>query len=363
MLPLVRTSTLVLLAGLLGLGRSGPFLSAQQPGGPPQPGYGSPTSGGSFRTLPMSAPNYGTNIYAPNQSPATYGPAGGYMAGSANVISSQGQFAIDQQQAIMVREQIKQARIVTRREKLDEQLYERAVKPTAEDDAERDRLLTLRWARNEPPMTAIWSGGALNDLLMGIQRMQAQGVTGPDVPLAPDILPHVNVTGSQAGGNLALLKDGGRLHWPFALTDGKFASDRQALDNLARTAYQQAGSGSVDPGVIRKMTTAANSLQNALRRNVANVDPSDYIAAVHYLNDLNTTITTLQSSDVSNYMTGVWQPKGSTVAQLVAYMTGQGLRFAPALPAGEAAYVALQRAMAAYYPGPNPSKPWDPLAK
>jgi hypothetical protein len=356
MLTLVRSLSLLALAAFLAVNQLTPDVRAQQPDGLPRSG-----SGLSFRPYPSAPPLYATNPYAPS---VNYnGPYGGYMSGTSDVINAQGSFAVQQQEAVMERERIKQARIETRRKALDEDLYERAVKPTAEDDAERARLQAFQWARNDPPLTTIWSGGALNDLLMAIQRQQAQGIAGPTVPLAPDVLSQINVTGGQTGGSLALLKNGGRLRWPFALDGSTFAAERQALDKVALTAYQQAGSGNVDPATLQQMTTAVNNLQNTLTNNVANMGPNEYIAALRFVNELNATLTVLQSPDVANYVKGPWQAKGETVGQLVQYMTSQGLRFAPALPAGEADYVALQRAMAAYYPGPNPKKPWDPLAK
>jgi hypothetical protein len=338
-------------------------LPAQPQGGPAQVGPGGNSA--AFRQYPSAPPMYPTNPYVPPYGTINYnGPYGGYMTGTSDVINSQGNFAIQQQQAVMEREKIKQARIDTRRQTLDEDLYERAVKPTAEDDAERARLQAFQWARNDPPLTTIWSGYALNELLNAIQRQQAQGLPhGGDTPLAPDILPHINVTGGQTSANVALLKNGGRLRWPYALSGSPFTEDRQKLDKLAQAAYQQAGSGNVDPNTIQQMTTSVNNLGNELRQNVANMEPNDYIAAKRYVSELNSTLTALQNPDVANYVNGSWQPKGQTVGQLVQYMTSQGLRFAPALPAGQAAYVALQRAMAAYYTGPNPNKPWDPLAK
>jgi hypothetical protein len=212
-------------------------------------------------------------------------------------------------------------------------------------------------------LTTIWSGYALNELLMAIQRQQAQGIAVRDVPLAPDVLSHINVTGGQTGNSLALLKNGGRLRWPQGLSGSTYATDRQSLDKLAQTAYQQAGSGTVDPDTIQQMTTTVNDLQRTLTSNVANMEPNEYIAAKRFVGELNSTLTVLQGPDVGNYVRGPWQVKGQTVGQLVQYMTSQGLRFAPALPEGQASYVALQRAMAAYYTGPNPNKPWDPLAK
>src|SRR5438270_7028523 len=130
---------------------------------------------------------------------------------------------VSQQKAYLMREQLHQNRIVTRRKNVQAYLYERAVLPTLEDERERSRLENLRRSRNDPPPTEIWSGKALNDLLVGIQKMQAQKVQGPDVPLEEDILKHINVAGGQTSASLGLFRDGGKIQWPMAFAGDDFA--------------------------------------------------------------------------------------------------------------------------------------------
>jgi hypothetical protein len=314
----------------------------------------------SFRSVPVDTPYYATGVYAPY----TYnGPLGGYLSGGADVINAQGQFMVNQQQAFQQREQVKQARIVTRRQAFDEWLYERDRTPTPEDERERFRLEQVRHSRNDPGLTEIWSGKALNELLLGIQKQQAQRIQGPSVPLDDDILKHINLTSGASGASLGVLKDGGRLRWPLALTDPDYESNRKVLDDLAQKAVKEAEYGRVEAETIRGMRTAVDNLQSELRRHVADVTPNDYIEAKRYLSELDSAIKVLRDPNVSNYVTRKWSAKGDTVAALVQDMTAQGLKFAPAVKGDEAAYTALQRAMVSYYSGPDPSKPWDPWAK
>jgi hypothetical protein len=318
-----------------------------------------------MRTFPQPPANGPANAYPPPYygPPTYYGPAGGYLAGGANVIGSQGQMMVDQQQAFLMQQQVRQAKIQTRHDQLNETLYERAVTPTTVDNQQRYLTEQLRWARNDPPATAIWSGGALNDLLIGIQRQQAQGIHRPDVPLNPSVLQHINVTGGQTNSSLALLGDTGELRWPIALQTDTFTPDRQTIDKLAQEAYKQAKYSNVQGDTVQKMTDAVNTLQTDLRQQVSDMDPNQYIQGCRYVNELNSLLNALQGPDVANYFNGKWVAQGRSVGQLVQEMTTKGLRFAPALPADEAAYTALQRAMAAYYMGPDPQRPWDPLEK
>src|SRR5438876_5483204 len=247
-----RTPQLALILSCVGVWDGCALLSYAQPYPP----------GAQFNAVPIATPVYPTNPYVQYN-----GPVGGYLSGAADVINSQGQFLTSTQQAYAMREQTKQASIVTRRKTFDENLYERAKAPTLEDQRERARIENLRRSRNNPPITEIWSGKALNDLLQSIQQQFTRKIEGPKVPLEPSILSHINVSGSQTGGSLGLLRQDGRLDWPFTLRTAPFKSEREKLDQLAYKAYTQAGSNSVDVDTIQGMTSAVDSLLTELKRN------------------------------------------------------------------------------------------------
>jgi hypothetical protein len=331
------------------------FLIGVVPGNAQQGPGGPPPSSANFSSQPPP-PAYPANVYNGYQ-----GAAGGYLSGGASVINAQGNMMVQQQQAFQMKEQYHQMKIDTRRKQLDEQLYERAVKPTEEDDRERARLEQVRRARNNPPPTEIWAGKALNELLLAIQQQQAKGVQGPNVPLQPNLLQHINVTGGQTGGSIGLLRNGGKLDWPFTLRTSDYDSDRKNMDKLALAAYNQAGSGQVDADTIQGMTNEVNTLMGQLKSNIDNISANDYIKAKRYLNDMNGTITALQDPNVANYVNRKWTAQGNNVAQLTQEMGQQGLRFAPATPGDESAYTSLHTRMVAYFIYPD--KPWDPLAK
>jgi hypothetical protein len=260
------------------------------------------------------------------------------------------------------RERVLQAKIDTRRKQVDETLYERAVLPTQEDDRERQRIERVRRSRNDATLTEIWSGDALNVLLDAIQKQQAQHIRRADIPLEPDVVRHLNVTsGAQGGGSIGILRDSGKISWPLVLRRGAYGANRDKVDQAAYNAYRQAESGPVDADLLEALTKGIDALSAQLKENVSDIPPSDYIAAKHFLNDLEGTAKVLQDPKVSNYLTGKWSAKGNTVAELCTNMARQGLRFAPATNNDEEAYVAVQRAMMAYVAPPDRS--WDPLAK
>jgi hypothetical protein len=358
MSPLTRMFALATVAGVLAFTGTLPSLPAQdgQQGnldnqqGPP------PVAIAQFRSVPQPVAYLPTSLYGNYN-----GPVGGALSGASDVINAQGQFMVQNQQALQMREGVLQSRQDTRRKTLDEYLYERANTPTKEDDAERYRTEILRASRDNPSPTEIWSGKAPNRLLQAIQRQIAQGMQGPNIPLDADTVAHINVTTGAGGGNYAMLKNGGKLTWPDALLDSSFDDNRKKMDQLAAQAAEQVQSGSVDGGTVRNMKKALDSLQTELRQNVSNIDINEYSQAKDCLRNLDGAIKALQNPNVGSIASRKWSGQANSVGGLADQMTRQGLTFAPALAEDHPAYNALYQGLVAYLVWPQ--KPWDPTAK
>jgi hypothetical protein len=287
-------------------------------------------------------------------------PIGGYMRGYADVISSVSQGMIDEQQSFLMRQQVQQAKIETRRKQFDEWLYER---PTVEDDRERARIESIRRARNNPPPNEIWSGQAMNEILQAIQQQAARNVRGPTIPVGPDIVNRVNVSAQGSdGGSIGLLRDGGKLTWPTVLQRSAFDDQRKRLDELAVRAYSQAKNGPPPGDTIDAMQTAANQLNDEISRQISQLTPTDYSRAKSFLREVERTIRMLQDPNVAKYLNQTWAARGNTVGEVVDNMTAQGLRFAPANKGDEGAYNALFNGLVAYLQW-DPSRSWDTLTK
>jgi tRNA A-37 threonylcarbamoyl transferase component Bud32 len=287
------------------------------------------------------------------------------LGAAADAIKSSGRFAVQQQQAVMVREQVQAERIANRRKMLDEYLYERDQLPTPEDERERTRNPESRRALGDPSLVEIWSGQALNDLLFRLVR-SAPRMPPPSVPsgepLDPNVLKRINVAGAKHGGNVGLLKNGGRLNWPPALSGADLKEERERISSLAADAVKAAGSNKrVDADRLRRMSADIDGLQKQLVRDVAELAPAQYIEAKRFLNQLKDALTILDQPDAASFLNGKYAARGKTVAELVKNMREYGLKFAPAVPGDEAAYVALYRSLAAYAilaeaEGPAPGK-------
>ncbi len=289
-------------------------------------------------------------------------PIGGYMRGYADVISSVTQGMIDEQQSRLMGEQVKQAKVDSRRKQYDEWLYERNTMPTVEDDRERRRIEDIRRARNDPPPNEIWSGHALNQLLTAIQQQEARNVRGPTIPVSPDTVNHINVGSSGSSGTIGILRDSGKLSWPAVLQRPVFEEQRKRLDELTPRAYEQAKSGAVTGDIVDSMNEVVNGLNDTITAQIHSLTPTDYSRAKAFIREVESTVKMLQDPNVANYLNKKWAAKGNTVGEVVDNMTAQGLHFAPASRGDEPAYNALYQGLVAYLQW-DPTRAWDTLTK
>jgi hypothetical protein len=197
----------------------------------------------------------------------------------------------------------------------------------------------------------IWSGDALNSILTAIQSAQSRGIKGPRVPLSPNLVRHINVTAGVTRGSTGLLKDSDNLPWPFVLRQPMFDGDRAAVTKPLQAAVRQATSGEVNVTTLNDLTTALNEFQTNVDAKIAELTPDQYVQAARFLRELRGGLNVLRQPDVARYFSPQRAAQGSTVAELVAHMTANGLRFAPAVSGEESYYTALHSAMVAYDDG------------
>ncbi len=345
------------LAALGALANAGPaaFVSPFAAAAPAATLYANQLGAATMTSNPYAASPY-TDPYStmysnPYYYPTYFDPYGGYLRGAADVINAQGRFMQSQAQSYLTWEQVRQARVTSRRAIFDEWLYEREKTPTPEDERERFLKEQLRHSRNNPSVTEIWSGKVLNDLLAELRKNinKAENTTAIPLPLDEDDLKRINITSTKGGNNIGLLKNQGRLTWPIALTGEEFGTMRQRVNSLTQSAVQQAmTNGQVDAGTLQQLGKDVNTLQDQLRRRGGDLSFSLYNDAKNFLNNLEDANKALQQPDVGSFFNGKYQLRGKTVGDLVRFMADQGLQFAPAVPGDESAYTALYQALAQY---------------
>jgi hypothetical protein len=285
---------------------------------------------------------YGANPYARNT------PYQGYMNGAANVTTANAQYQMTIQQAKLAREEARRSALQTRRATIEERQYELSIQPTAEDLRQKDLRYNLQRARHNPPSTEIWSGGALNDLLRAIQDGQSHGLTGPEVPLPPNVLKHINLTSGTTYGGVGVLRDDGKLTWPAVLRKSTFAQERNKINQQFQQAVKQAHSGEVDVNLLDNIDKSLKELQQHIDAQVEVLSPSQFIQASRYTRELKSGYQVLQQSDVAKFFQTNRTPQGATVGDLVKQMTKEGLRFGPATSGDESSYTVMHRLLVDY---------------
>ena len=147
-------------------------------------------------------------------------PFAGYMSGAAQIIGAQSQFMTSQAQAEQTREQTRQMRIDTHRRILEEWQYERNLLANVPDPRIQEQKFALNRALNDPPLTEILTGDALNAIANNIVKLQNNGAVAPQVPLDDEMLRAVNFSDGEPG-NIGLLKNGGKLKLALAAARGR----------------------------------------------------------------------------------------------------------------------------------------------
>jgi hypothetical protein len=337
-----------------------PYLNAAANGfANPYVAYNSATlSTNPYTSGTLNSNGYGTSNMGGDYGGGGYGgygypyysetPVAGFLRGTADMITAQGKWLKDFQQASLIKEQDRQAKIDTRKKIFDQWLYEKQNTPTPEEERQKDIAQQLNRSINNPPMAEVLSGQALNNILADLSKMDEKKIArGQQIPLDEDLLRHVNLTSGNTG-NPGLLKNEGRVTWPLALRTEEFKSDRELLDNLAPDAIHQALSGKVDTGVLQNMNNALADIDQKLSANIQNVTMNQYTEATRFLNYFKDAVRLLAKPNAGDFFSRNYAARGMTVGDLVKFMVSKGLSFAPAVTGDDNAYVALHHAMVAY---------------
>jgi hypothetical protein len=306
--------------------------------------YTSPQTANPYSSLmsPVYLSGYGSNA---NGGYGAY-PMSGYGPGSAGGDNSVGNLLKDIQEANLLKELVRQAKIETQHQEAENALWNRDHLPTAEDDRQRALREQLKRSLTDPPSGEIWSGQALNTILDDLAGKVGgnSASLGALMALDADTLHHLNFTASQGGGNPGLLKNEGRLAWPPALKDPHYQANRDLLNDLAPVLYAQAVAHRVDPSTLQVMNQTVEQLQRQVDGKIRTMTPTQYSEARRFLRHLDEALKLLRQPNAGRFFT----VEATTVSQLVQHLVRNGWRFASAVPGDEAAYLAMHRALVAY---------------
>jgi hypothetical protein len=223
-----------------------------------------------------------------------------------------------------------------------------------EDARRKARARELNEALDSPPLTDVCSGRALNVLLADLAQRQGDSGADPQVALPAEVLAHINVSAVSAPADAGLLRDGGRLPWPLVWREAPLRKDSQALraamDRMLGQAVAQAKKGAVHEDVLERLHRDRASLKGVLAQDVKELTASQDVQAKRFLGEVDDALKVLEGNDAGRYVGGPWRldpGRIKTVADMVRFMTDQGLKFAPAVTGDEVAYGKLRRSLAA----------------
>jgi hypothetical protein len=313
---------------------------------------GRPTAPPASYAPPPVNPQMYAPSYAPYYGQPYWNYGGGALTGAANVINAQGEFEKQYQESRLLGQEVERSKIDTRRKQWEQWQYERANKPTVEDERRRSQYEQVRRSVNDPPLNEIWDGSALNTLFTTIKQAQASGLPpGPSIPLDPNLVARIGLTTGTTNNGVGMLKNGPNLRWPFGLSDDSFDADKKDVQRLLQTAYDQVSGGAVDGKVLRDLYKKLDDMETALKEKIEDMTPTQNVQANRYLRELRETVRVFEQPDAQGLFAADRTAPARTVGELVQNMTAKGQKFAPALAGAEPAYTALHSAMVAYYIG------------
>jgi hypothetical protein len=282
-------------------------------------------------------------------------PYEGYLNGAAGLTTANAEYQRIIQQAKLLREEAVRSRMDTRKKMIEQAEYERGRLPDAEKIRQEQLAAELDRARASPPLSEIHSARSLNVLLSNLIDLERQSARGAKVPLSAQTLASIHLTAGEGRGDVGLLVDGGRLHWPPSLEGEVFQKGREGLDrHIQHAVHTVRLKGCPDRATIKDLRANLQELSAKLDAGADKFSPREYIEARRYLQRLGATVTALQDPDVCHHFNGDWKARGEDVSELVQFMANKGLWFAPAVPGDEPAYLTLYRALAAYDAGMPP---------
>ncbi|HTU22475.1 MAG TPA: hypothetical protein VMG10_30835 [Gemmataceae bacterium] len=302
----------------------------------------SSNSGDPYRTVVVAAasPYWGY----------TYNPYASYLHGVAAVTRANGDYLKKTQQAAMLREKVRRAKLETRRLQLEHWEWERDFRAEARKrERERVHQAEVERARKLPPLTEILSASPHNKILDELRQLPDLPSDG-SVKVESEWLAHIHVS-VDGHGNLGLLKDD-RIFWPQLLTRSDFAPTCERIEQLFARAKEQAldpRNGRIDPALLRELRQSVAECTKHFDREWSSdiIDPAwnprHFTEANRFLKQVRAAIYVLEKPDAATFLNPL---RGATVAELVAHMKKEGIRFAAATVGCERYYIALHRALA-----------------
>jgi hypothetical protein len=311
-------------------------------------------------TNPLVDPYSGSNVYTPGTTgdsgsspyyPGGYGyyesPWGGFLRGAADLTRAYGTVITSQEQARIMREAAKQARLETEKKRFDLERYIKENTPSFTEEQAKVTKQILKKVQTTANPYEIWAGSSLNTLLDDLRKYPGKRASVEPINLPESVLRRLNVT--KSFGNLGLLREDGRFRWPLALQDLVPADKQKDIEIYAEALVNKARNGKVEANVLRDLNAELTKINESLFKRVNEMPTPQYMEAKKFLRDFEDATRAIEKGDAAPYFEfQAFVSKGPTVQEIADYMIRNGLKFASATQGDEAAYQAMHSALAAY---------------
>ena len=275
--------------------------------------------------------------------PVGYG-YGGVLYGQAEAIRAYGAAVNDVESARVRREEANQAKLETRRQRLDLENYLRANKPTlAQEQAEIARR-RLERIRTSPMPAEIDNGFALNVMLDHVRGSADRKREFANLAIPSDVLLQLNMTSSTVG--VSALRHGNVI-WPLGLQTFLAPQRRQALEAQAEALYRGGLASAVDVSLHRDFTAELKRIQQDLVGRWDQLGGQEYLEAKRFVADLLDAAQAVaqgQARRQAEYEAWVESGGNKTVHEVLDYLVARGLHVAPSSRRDETAYRAVYAA-------------------
>jgi hypothetical protein len=286
-----------------------------------------------------------SGVSNPYYNPYYHAVLAGSPYDSATATRSYGELTVNQEQARLLRYQVRQAQVETRKKQFDTLTYLRANAPTSTWEQGNIARLSVQRAQMTATPPEIWSGKSLNVLLNGLLKYRGRNVPGAAATVEAKVLKHLNVT--LKGGNLGLLRNNGQLTWPTALDGLVPQQERAGIQTETRQVLRQAANAAPDPALLNRLQANLDKINDRLGKGVTEIPLHEYLKARRFLYDFKDALKALRHGEAPAYFNfrSHFAKGDRTLKELIDYMAEKGLRFAPATEGDEAAYLAVHRSL------------------
>ena len=285
-----------------------------------------------------------------------YGRYGSTLFGAAEFLRGASTALTSQEQARLMRQQYEQARLQTIKQRFDLEMYIRANTPTFTEEQAKVARQTLKRLQTAANPAEISTGRAHNFLLDDMSKAANRAV--PDdakkIELSEGVLSHINVRRPNSPGSLGLLRNDGKLNFPPALDLLLTPQEKTLMKSRAQKLVADAANGKLDANSLKDFAQEIDHALDKLTAKANDIATPQYLEAKRFLHDLNDARLAIEGGQVPVQLSfQKFIGGGKKMGEVVNFMVENGLVFAPATQADEAAYRALYSALVAYNVGFN----------